>query len=261
MSVLVLKLVLTPLLIGAATVAARRWGQSIGGWFAGLPLTSGPISVFLVIEQGSEFARRSAEATVLGLVGVAAFCVAYHRTMTVVSPWAAASLSVGAYMLVTLGVSFLPSGLAAATALLVAVLGLALAAIGAPPPQTSHASAPRWDLPLRMIVATVMVLGITGAAAVLGPRWSGLLSPFPVFACVMAVFAHHASGPSAAHRLLRGITIGSFAFASFFVVLALTLERAAIVLAYGLAVVAALSVNGLSLFVLLRERPTRMVRR
>jgi hypothetical protein len=173
--------------------------------------------------------------------------------MTVVSPLGAALLSVGAYVLATVVVSFFPSGLAFAGPLLVTVLSLALLAIGAPGPTGAHANAPRWDLPLRMLAATVMVLAITGAAALLGPRWSGLLSPFPVFACVMAAFAHHGSGPAAAQRLLRGIVVGSFAFAAFFVIVALTLERAAIVFSYAMAVVAALGVNGLSLFVLLRE--------
>jgi hypothetical protein len=176
--------------------------------------------------------------------------------MSNASPWKAALLGVGAYMLITLGVSAFPSGLAAASSLSVAVLGFTLAAVGAPRPQTSFARPPTWDLPVRMMIATAMVIGITGTAAVLGPRWSGLLSPFPVFACVMAVFAHHSAGPSSAHRVLRGILIGSFAFMSFFVVLALALERTAIVLAYGLAVLVALSVNGASLFVLLRERRT-----
>jgi hypothetical protein len=253
MSIFAMKLVTTPLLIGVATVAARRWGQSVGGWFAGLPLTSGPISVFLAIEQGPTFARGAAEATLLGLVGVAAFCCVYHRAMALVSPCGAALLSVAAHMLATLVVSFFPSGLAFAVPLLVAVLSLALLAIGAPGPQSSYANVARWDLPLRMLFATVMVLAITGAAALLGPRWSGLLSPFPVFACVMAVFAHHGSGPAAAQRLLRGIVVGSFAFAAFFVIVALTLERASIVPSYALAVVAALGVNGLSLFALLRE--------
>ena len=35
---LVLKLVLTPLLVGGASIAARRWGPSIGGWIVALPL-------------------------------------------------------------------------------------------------------------------------------------------------------------------------------------------------------------------------------
>src|SRR5215510_4302610 len=254
MRLLLLKLILTPLLVGVATIAARRWGQSIGGWLSGLPLTSGPVSVFLAIERGPEFARGAAEATVLGLAGVAAFCFTYHRAMFLPSPLSAAVLSLGAFILTTLAAFVVPSGLAVATILSVSVLGLTLVAVGAPPPQASIAPSPRWDLPLRMVVATTIVLGITGAAAVLGPRWSGLLSPFPVFASVMTVFAHHSSGRSSAHGVLRGIIVGSFAFAAFFVVLALALERTTILLAYGLAVLAAVSVNGATLALLLQAR-------
>src|SRR5579872_1514179 len=43
MHTLVLKLTVTPVLILTASLASRRWGESIGGWFVGLPLTSGPV--------------------------------------------------------------------------------------------------------------------------------------------------------------------------------------------------------------------------
>jgi hypothetical protein len=104
-----------------------------------------------------------------------------------------------------------------------------------------------------MATATGMVLLITGAASALGPKWSGLLSPFSVFACVMAVFAHRHGGAGPAHRLLRGVIVGSFAFASFFVVVGLLVERLSLVVAYSLAAGAALVVNGLSLVTLLRR--------
>ena len=42
-----LKLVLTPLLIGMASVAGRRWGPVVSGWLIGLPLTSAPVVLFL----------------------------------------------------------------------------------------------------------------------------------------------------------------------------------------------------------------------
>src|SRR5262249_37107932 len=262
MRLFLLKLILTPLLIYVATIAARRWGQSIGGWLAGLPLTSGPVSVFLAIERGPEFARRAAEATVLGLAGVAAFCFAYRRAMPSLSPLTAVLLGVGAFILLTLGLAVVPPGLAVATTLSMSALGLTLATFGAPPPQFPAIPSSRWDLPLRMVVATTMVLGITGGAAVLGPRWSGLLSPFPVFASVMTVFAHHSSGRSSAHGVLRGIIIGSFGFAAFFVVLALALKRTTIAVAYGLAAVAAVTVNGATLALLLRaRRPDRAMDR
>ncbi len=59
MQTLALKLAATPLLIGAATLAGRRWGQAIGGWLVGLPLTSGPIALFLALDHGTQFAARA----------------------------------------------------------------------------------------------------------------------------------------------------------------------------------------------------------
>src|SRR5207302_11336796 len=78
MSVLAAKLILTPLLVAAATLTERRWGSAIGGWLAGLPLTSGPVSVFLVVQQGRAFAARSARATLHSLIAVVGFCVGYR---------------------------------------------------------------------------------------------------------------------------------------------------------------------------------------
>ena len=46
---LTLKLVATPALIGTATLVGRRWGQSIGGWLVGLPLTTGPVAFFIAL--------------------------------------------------------------------------------------------------------------------------------------------------------------------------------------------------------------------
>src|SRR3989441_6035414 len=79
MTLLLAKVVLTPLFIAAVTLAGRRWGPAVGGWLAGLPLTSGPVSVFLALEQGPGFAARAAVGTLAGLVGVACFCVVYAR--------------------------------------------------------------------------------------------------------------------------------------------------------------------------------------
>jgi hypothetical protein len=40
----VVKTVVTPVLIGGASLAGRRWGHQVGGWLAGLSLTSGPLA-------------------------------------------------------------------------------------------------------------------------------------------------------------------------------------------------------------------------
>ena len=78
----------------------------------------------------------------------------------------------------------------------------------------------RLEIPLRMLFATTIVVVLTAIAAELGPDWTGVLSPVPVFATVLASFAHARAGPRAPARLLRGIVGGSFGFGAFFVVVA-----------------------------------------
>lgn len=77
MPLLLLKLTLTPLVVGGASIAARRWGPAIGGWIVALPLTSGPILFFLALDQGPAFAADAAVGTLLGLGAICGFSVGY----------------------------------------------------------------------------------------------------------------------------------------------------------------------------------------
>jgi hypothetical protein len=106
---------------------------------------------------------------------------------------------------------------------------------------------PAWDLPVRMVIAAGFVFGLTSAAGALGPQLSGLLSPFPIFGLILAAFAHRGQGASGAARLLRGMVIGSFGFAVFFLVVALLVTKVPIPWTFALATAAALAVNGISL--------------
>jgi hypothetical protein len=121
------------------------------------------------------------------------------------------------------------------------------AAMASPPP-------PRWDLPARMVVTTALVIALTGLAPVLGPRLSGVLAAFPVYAAILTVFAHRA-GAAPAVEVLRGLLLGLFSFAGFFVVLSGLLERLGVAGGFMAAIAAALTIQAASLaFVVL---PTR----
>jgi hypothetical protein len=74
---LVFKLLLTPLLIGLAGLADRRWGARVSGWLVGLPLTSAPLIVFVALQLGVAFAAPMAVGILLGLISQAAFCLTY----------------------------------------------------------------------------------------------------------------------------------------------------------------------------------------
>jgi hypothetical protein len=77
---LLLKLVLTPVFIGGASLAARRWGPAFGGWIISLPLTSGPVALFLALDRGSAFASAAAEASLAGCIAISAYGLIYART-------------------------------------------------------------------------------------------------------------------------------------------------------------------------------------
>src|SRR5262245_31680112 len=133
----------------------------------------------------------------------------------------------------------------------------ALAAALAFMPKDSQIAAPaplpQWDIPARMLVTTAIVLLLTGFATVLGPRLTGLLATYPLYGAILAGFAHHLQGPGPAIRVLRGLLLGLFAFAGFFLVLALLLEGAGIARAFAAAIAAALILQGGALWALRRE--------
>ena len=79
MQLVLIKLFLTPLLMVTVSWSARRWGPGIGGLLAGLPLTSGPISIYLCAEQGPGFAATAASNSLLSLTPVALFSIVYSQ--------------------------------------------------------------------------------------------------------------------------------------------------------------------------------------
>jgi len=250
----ILKLVLTPLLIGVATLAVRRWGFMLGGLFTGLPLTSGPVSLFLALERGPSFAEQGSHGMLLGTIALVAFCIAYARTARGLRWLTPAAIGLCAYSLTAWGLSFVSSNLMVLALIVLLLLWGAVKALGPPVSTSCLIDAPWWDIPLRMTTATAMILLITGGAEHIGPQWSGILAPFPVFSCIMGVFAQKQNGAAAAHRLLRGIIIGCFAAVSFYVIVGLTVERISIITTFLLATVVSLAVNGICLLVLLRNK-------
>ena len=250
---LLLKLVLTPLLVGLVSLAGRRWGSAVSGWLAGLPLTSGPVALFLTLEQGKEFEAHAALATMTGLFSLYAFCLVYSWLSVYVGWLVCLLVSWGAFFVSTFlleqfTLTLLPSFLIVVACLLITLRLL-------PKPlrkMATGATSPRWERIGRMLAATTFVLLLTGAANVLGPRLSGLITPFPIFATIFAVFTHRFQGANAAAQVLRGVTIGSFTFAVFFLILAVLIEHWSVAATFSLALLAAMLLHSGSLWLMKR---------
>ena len=250
-SVFLLKLILTPTLIASATLIARRWGPVVAGWIIGLPLTSGPVSLFLALESGPEFAAKAMLSTLLGLLANMLCCLVY-ACMASRFTWPLSTLvalCVNVIGIVVASGFVLP--LWGGVALDCAFIFFALAVIKKTDAKPVAVKAPQWDLPLRMVVATGIVLLVTALAQSLGPGWSGILSTLPVFTTIMLVFSHKAGCGEIARQFVRGIIIGSFSFIAFCVVVNLTLPILSIPVVYILASLTSVVVNGtvMALFV------------
>ena len=239
MNLLILKLAATPLLVLAATQLQRRYGGTIGGVFTGLPVTSAPLSLFLALENGAGFAARAAVGTLLGLIAMAGFCAAYARSARHLRWGAALALAAATSAALFIALARLPQRpLPAAALVFPALLALALL-IGRARPAAAPPH-PWWDLPARAGFALAAVVGITAAAAHLGPTWSGMLATLPILSAVMGGFTHRHAGAEAARALLRGIVVGALGAAAFNLIVALAVVRLGVAPAYGAAITAAL---------------------
>ena len=254
---LALKLVLTPTLIGTTTLAGRRWSQSVNGWLVGLPLTTGPVAFFIALDHGTTFAAAAVVGSLVGAVAEAAFSVAYGWSATRTAWLPALLAGSAAYAVVAAILQPLALGPAALCGLVVVALALSLRLMPALGAGAAPAPPPAWDLPARMVLATVVVLALTALAPRLGARWSGLLATYPLFAAILTAFGHHVQGAGAALGVLRGLLFGLFSFAAFCLVLAVGLVPLGIAGGFAAAIAVALLVQGIALW---RMRAPRVAR-
>jgi hypothetical protein len=178
---LLFKLLLTPVLIGAASLAGRRWGPAIGGWMVALPLISGPVALFLALDQGLSFGASAARGSCAGNAALAVCFLVYAR-VSQTSRWPAAlAVATAGWAVTAFALQPVLSWSALAVfALVSAAVLLALRAMPAATGRGHQAAAPAWEVPLRMAVGTTVVVVLTAAATFLGPALSGLLAMLPV---------------------------------------------------------------------------------
>jgi hypothetical protein len=239
---LLVKLALAPALVVGSSLAGRRWGHEVSGLLVAMPLVAGPILLITELEHGSHFASRAAAASLLGLVALASFVVVFARAarhagwpIAVLAGWIA-------FLAVALafGQTAIPAG--GAFALAAGAFALAPRLLPPDPPEQDMpiAALPAWDLPARAIATALLVLGLTGAAAGLGPTLTGVLTPFPVSNTVLAAFVLVLEGPAQADTFLRGFLRGAFGFAAFCFLVAVLVIPLGVAAAFALALVGAL---------------------
>ncbi len=256
-----LKVTITPVLVALMSLAARRWGPTLGGIIMGLPWMTGPILLFLGLEQGNAYVARASTGTLVGSIAIGAYLVAYagaaRRTSWPVSLCAAvAAYAAVGYAASGIGLSLWVAGAAGTTSLLAAYLSM---------PRVADAGGlrylPWWDIPMRMAATAALVAIITLAADALGPELSGVVASYPVIVSIICAFTHSQWGWAAFIQLARGVALSLLSFVAFFLVLGSQVERLGLAWSFALAAAAALAISsGLILASKVRARSAAATR-
>jgi hypothetical protein len=249
-----LKLLSVPLLAGLVSLAGRKWGPLVSGWLVGLPLTSGPVVFFLALEQGTPFAAQSAKGTMFGLVSVCVFSLTYSRLANHFRWPICVAFSCVGFFLSTFLLQRFHLSLLLSFFIVLLSLGITLLLLQRRKIEAKAGGRAGWEIVLRMVAATSLVLSITELAHILGPYLAGLLTPFPIFTSVFAIFTHRSSGASAATGLLRGVIAGLFTFAVFFFMISSLITKFGIVSAFLAASSTAIFLHACSLWFLHRKK-------
>jgi hypothetical protein len=241
--ILALKLALVPALIGAVTLAGRRWGATVAGWLSAFPIVSGPILYFIALDQGAAFVARAAVGTLSAVLAILVFAIGYAWAATRFGWAICLAVAFTVYFAAVAALSLAPPPVWIAAPSVYAALWIAPRLFPRLDPAAPMNSTRGNDIHLRMIAGAILVFLVTRFSAALGPQLSGLFAMFPVMASVLVAFSHRHSGARFAVDLLRGMVLGFYAFATFCLVLALTLPTFGIGAAFLIALLSAAAVQ------------------
>ncbi|WP_026308747.1 hypothetical protein [Spirosoma spitsbergense] len=243
MNILLLKITLMPSVIALVTLAIRRWGNRAGGLIGSMPWIAGPILLFFILEQGKAFGIHSIQGSMTGILALISFCFSYSAISRKLTWLPTLLLSYGIYTITALFFNYLQLNLWLSYGVVLGCVLLALRFFPVPGNMTITPKRLPFDIPIRMLVATLFVLIITGLAAVLGPNWSGILTPFPILTSILAIFTHTLQGSDATILTLRGLLIGLLGFTTFLFLQAYLLPEFSVAISFGIAFLVNAGIN------------------
>lgn len=243
---LALKLTLVPLLIYIVSMSSKWWGPATAGWLAGPPLMAGPITYLVIADRGAAYGSEVALYLVAGVAAADTFNTVFARWCRHHAWQTATLVGCGSWVVAAVIVAMLPMNAPLAIVIALGSIGVSFWLM---PPVTVRPAPTlltRRDLVLRMLAGVVLTLLVTTAAAVAGPGWSGVLASFPLLGVILGVASLRSLGPEHAIAMARGLLLGRFTFAAFFLCLAWALPAWGVLPAFAISTGLALVVHGVS---------------
>jgi hypothetical protein len=256
--VLSTKMAVTVAFVTIATIIAERLGAVVGALVATLPVSAGPVYVFLALDHDRSFISSSALAS-LALNGATAIyitvyvLIAQRRSMRF-----SVSLAFATWLVAVLVLSPVHWNVWSASILNFVVFAACVFTVQpfclVPMPPTTRSW---YDFVIRASLAASLVGAVVTLSYQIGPTGSGVLAVFPViYTSIMVILHYRVGGPATAAVLANAVP----GLAGFGVAL-LTLHLMAVPFGSATALVVALGVSVAwnAIVYAIRRRQTRQV--
>jgi hypothetical protein len=250
--ILIVKMAVTAGFVLAATVIAERVGPLIGGLVATLPISAGPVYVFLALDHDAHFIAQSAIASLaINAVNVI-FALVYALLAQTRSRAVSMALAFMAWLVLASVLLSIHWTFALVAILNIVVLGTCLWLVRPMRHVRVTGFRPHWtDLVLRASLLAALVGVVVTFSFQLGPDGSGILAVFPVVLLSIMYILHNRVGGPATAAVMANAVLGLVGFAFACTVLHFTADMFGSVIGLTLALVTSI---GWSLMVLLARR-------
>ena len=241
---LIVRMAVTAAFLLAATVTAERAGPLIGGLVATLPISAGPIYIFLAIDHGAHFVGASAIGSLVGN----AINVVFALTYALLAQKRSLAVSLSGAFVLWIGLTWLTNhttwSLPVAIALNAVVLAVALWLTAS----LRHIKSPqvraRWhDLVMRAAMVALLVGVVVTLSYHISPAASGNLAVFPIVLSSIIFILHRRVGGPATAAVMANAIIGLSGFGLACIVLNLTAEPLGAALALSLTLAVSFGYN------------------
>ncbi|MSO65664.1 MAG: hypothetical protein EXQ85_07710 [Alphaproteobacteria bacterium] len=237
---LFVKAAVAAVVVIGATSLAERSGPFWAGLVASLPISAGPAYVVIALEHPSDFIAASALASLTAHPAMVAFVLTMiFLAPRTIGPWALLG-ALAAWMATVVAIRTVAwttwSGVSL-TAVVFAAGVLAARLLG-PYAVAGRAPSRRWfDLPMRALLVSAVVVAVALSGEWLGPGWTGVAAVFPVVFTSMLVILLNRVGGAATAALMAGSLMPLVGFSVAMLVVHLSAGRwgSAIGLSLGLA--------------------------
>jgi hypothetical protein len=236
-----IKMAVTALFVSVATITAEKLGTAVGALVATLPVSAGPVYVFLALDHDAAFISASALASLALNAATAVYATVYVLLAQRHGIWISVPLAFAAWFAAALSLGPVHWAAWSAVVLNLAVFPLCFFIVEpfshVHMPQTTR---PWYDFAIRAGMVALLVGAVVMLSFRIGSAGSGVLAVFPViYTSIMVILHCRVGGPATAAVLANAIP-GLAGFGAALLTLHLTAvpvgSAGALVLALGVSV-------------------------